>query len=337
MSLISHVKIEKSKEKIKVKLIVYIKMIFYIISVVLSFSNFLLFLTIIVMLNIPLLRKSIFGRIALDPKSSTWAFVESVKYSASNYLDIFYPKMTENKIPKGIVLFAHGGGWISGYRRQPNNLSWYRYLVKEGFIVATIDYSKGYKASIEKLIDELVEAAEFISRYVIEKISKLNNLNDLKTELNKSIKISLMGLSAGGHLALLAAARLGGNISNVVAYYSPCDLIDIWNASSVFARVALTATVKRLPSRAKKIYEKYSPTNNISNDFPNTLLVHGLKDSVIPYISSVKMFKKLKEKGKVCKLLLHPYGSHGFEFVLKDQKTVEILEKTVQFLEGSSW
>jgi len=65
--------------------------------------------------------------------------------------------------------------------------------------------------------------------------------------------------------------------------------------------------------------------------------VHGLKDSVVPYFSSVKMFKNLREKGLPAKLLLHPKGDHGFEFVLRDRKTVDIIEKTAQFLEGKLW
>lgn len=290
-----------------------------------------------------------FGRLVLDPIKPTWAHIESVKYSNSNYLDIFYPKLKENEMPKGVVLFAHGGGWISGYRRQPNNLSWYRYLVKEGFIVATIDYSRGYKANIEKLISELIEAIEFLSTHLKKNFTFFTLSDNQKDNKEKifprkegivelsDMKISLMGLSAGGHLALLTASRVGQKISKVVAYYSPCDLMDIWNSTSIFARIALTSTIKRFPSKNRDIYEKYSPVNNITESFPVTLLVHGLKDSVVPYISSVKMFRKMREKGKSCKLLLHPYGSHGFEFVLKDKKTIEILQKTVQFLEGRLW
>ncbi|MFN3691699.1 MAG: alpha/beta hydrolase family protein [Fervidobacterium sp.] len=335
------------KSQVKNELVVLLKIGLYVFSLVISFPNLLIFLLILLVLNIPLIRKSVFGRLALDPKKPTWAYRESVKYSNTNYLDIFYPKLERNEIPKGVVLFAHGGGWISGYRRQPNNLSWYRYLVKEGFIVAAIDYSRGYKADIEILINELVDAVEFIKKYLkkdsfflsssdhqANDIEHFHKFSECVNERMNVMKISLMGLSAGGHLALLTASKLGEEISKVVAYYTPCDLMDIWNSTSIFARLALTSTIKRFPSKNKGIYEKYSPVNNINESFPNILLVHGLKDSVVPYISSVKMHKKMREKGKKCKLLLHPYGNHGFEFVLKDKKTIEILKKTVQFLEG---
>ncbi len=307
---------------VKSKLILFFKMLFYIFSIFLAFWNFSIFVFIIFLVNIPILRKSIFGRLPNDPKTPTWKYAESVRYTEKNSLDIFYPDLERLNLTKfkGIVVFAHGGGWISGYRRQPNNISWYRYLVSKGFIVATIDYTRGYKAGIEKLIDELIEAVDFVMK-------KFENQH----------KIALMGLSAGGHLALLTASRIPEKIERVVSYYAPCDLLDIWESPSLFARFASATTLKRLPRKSKEVYEKYSPVNNIPDNFPKTLLVHGLRDTVVPYVSSVKMFKKLREKKIPSKLLLHPYGSHGFEFVLRDEKTLDMIEKTAMFLEGDVW
>lgn len=307
------------------KPIFILRIILYIFSLIIAFFDFAVSLFIFVLINIPLIRKSIFGKLALDPREKTWERVESNEYADKKKLDIFFPNLKELKLesPKGVVLFAHGGGWISGYRRQPNNVSWYRYLVGKGFIVATIDYSRGYRAGIEKLIDELLEAVEYLSKRL--------------EELGIDERISLMGLSAGAHLALLSASRIPEKIKCVVSYYAPCDLMDIWKAPSLFARFSAVTTLKRLPRRSKEIYEKYSPINNISPDFPPTLLVHGLKDQIVPYTSAVKMFKALSQVGVKVKLLLHPYGDHGFEFVLKDNYAVRILEKTADFLEGNLW
>lgn len=315
---------EKHSKDLTKSLLVF-KLIIYFFSLIVMFFDFTLFLIIMVLLNMPVIRKSMFGRLALDPRKKTWEHVENIKYGNKKHLDIFFPDLEKLSLqsPKGVVLFAHGGGWISGYRHQPNNVSWYRYLVSRGFIVATIDYSRGYRAGIEKLIDELMEAVECLSK----------RLETLGIDLG----ISLMGLSAGAHLALLSASRIPDKIKCVVSYYAPCDLMDIWKSPSLFARFSVLATLKRLPGRSKEIYEEYSPVNNVSYDFPTTLLIHGLKDQMVPYISSVKMFKKLSEKQVKAKLLLHPRGNHGFEFVLKDKYTINILEKTVDFLEGKTW
>ncbi len=329
-----------------IKRILVLKSVLYVISLIIGLSNFLLLLLILFILNIPLLRKSVFGRLPTDTKvlrkNGVLRFYESYEYLPKLKLDIYYPvgyfqyssvdlesdswqdiKREITESAKGIVLFAHGGGWITGYRRQPNNTSWYRYLVSKGFIIATIDYERGYKAGIEQLVGELEIALQFVK--------------GIMKKQRVERKISLMGLSAGGHLALLTAGRFPEDVDRVVAYYSPCDLLDIWKSPSIFARIAAATTLKRLPNKDKYIYEKYSPLNNVNEKFPSTLLVHGLMDSVVPFHSSVKMFKKLRENGITSKLLLHPSGEHGFEFVLRDKRTVDIIEKTRAFLEGQLW
>ncbi|MFN3282643.1 MAG: alpha/beta hydrolase family protein [Pseudothermotoga sp.] len=292
----------------------FTKYLLIALTLFLAFFDFGLSLLIVLITNIPLIRKSIFGRLVLDTQETPWSKVETHQYMPKKLLDVFYPR-TENI--SGVVVFAHGGGWISGYRRQPNNMSWYRFLVSQGFIVATIEYSRGYIQEIEKLVEELTNAVLF-----------------LRKKFGDSYKgqFSLMGLSAGGHLALLVSLRYLDLVDKVVAYYAPCDLIDIWESESVFARFSVMATIKRLPSRSKEIYEKYSPINYVTSSCPRILLVHGIKDCVVPYTSSLKMFKKLRESGNIAKLMLHPKGDHGFEFVLKDQRTIQILQETIKFL-----
>ncbi|MGJ8455519.1 alpha/beta hydrolase family protein [Pseudothermotoga sp. U03pept] len=303
---------ETSKKRFKILL----KYLLLVLTFFLVFTDFGLSLLIVSIVNIPLIRKAVFGRLVLDKVSKPWAKVETFEYMPKRHLDIFYPN-TESF--KGVILFAHGGGWISGYRRQPNNMSWYRFLVSQGFVVAAIDYSRGYISTIENLVEELTEAVRFMKR-------KFANLCD--------VKLSLMGLSAGGHLALLTGLRNPKLVDKIVAYYAPCDLMDIWESESIFARFSVMATIKRLPIKSKELYEKYSPINHVSSLCPKVLLVHGMKDSVVPYAASAKMFVKLKQSKCTVKLLLHPKGDHGFEFVLKDKKTIEILQRTVDFLQS---
>ncbi|MCS7175925.1 alpha/beta hydrolase family protein [Pseudothermotoga sp.] len=277
--------------------------------------NFFVFLLVVLIFNIPYLRRAVFGRLPFKVNKKPWLCVKTFEYMKGLKLDVFYPRSQK----RGVVLFAHGGGWISGYRRQPNNLSWYKFLVSRGFIVAAVDYSRGYRAKIDDLVDELSQALKFLKS------------NREKLGLPDG-KISLMGLSAGGHLALLTATKMYWLVKNVVAYYAPSDLLDVWESPSLFARISLIATLKRLPVKSKEVYAEYSPINRVHPSMPPVLLVHGKKDSIVPYESSVKMYRKLKKLGCKVKLLTHPTAEHGFEFVLKDEKTRQIVEATVEFL-----
>lgn len=305
-----------SRKKLLNRAKVWLKLVLIFFSLLFNFSVFLI---VVLIFNVPYIRKAIFGRLPFKVEKKPWSGVRTFEYIEGLYIDIFYPRSRK----RGTVLFAHGGGWISGYRRQPNNLSWYKFLVSKGFVVAAVDYSRGYRG-IEKLIEELSHALTFLSKNA----AQLGLPNE---------KISLMGLSAGGHLALLTAAKMYNLVKNVVAYYAPCDLLDVWESPSLFARIALVATLKRLPTRSKEVYAKYSPINVAHTSMPPVLLVHGKKDSIVPYESSVKMFRKLKKLGCQVKLLTHPQADHGFEFVLRDEKTKQIIKQTVEFLsEGGS-
>ncbi|WP_075666359.1 S9 family peptidase [Thermosipho sp. 1063] len=290
----------------------WFKFLVYLSLFVISFFNFTIAIFIFFILQIPIVKRSVLGKLPFNLDRKSWLKKETYKYKENLWLDLYYPKIETNNV----VLFAHGGGWISGYRRQPNNVSWYRYLVSKGFIVATIDYRYGYLNEIDVLVEDIFDAYRFIK-----------NMFPLS-------KVSLMGLSAGGHLALYFGLKYKPSVENIVSYYTPCDLLDIWKSSSLFARFAVSTTLKRLPVKSKDVYIKYSPITYVNKDAPPILLVHGLKDSVVPYFSSVKMYKKLREKGNNAKLLLHPFGDHGFEFVLKDEKTKDILEETIKFLRG---
>jgi acetyl esterase/lipase len=271
------------------------------------------------LLNIRGIRQALFGCLPFSLEKRPWGKVLTEEYLPGKNLDIYYPTNGKNR---GTILFAHGGGWISGYKRQPNNLSWYRFIVSRGFTVSAIGYSRGYTAGIEQLIQEFSAALSFLSQ----------NKGRLKL---KEEKISVMGLSAGGHLALLSGMRNRSLVKNITAYYTPCDLFDIWDATSLFARFSTASVLKRLPyrRRSRAIYKQYSPIQHVSQKTPPVLLVHGARDSIVPYKSSLKMYTMLKLHDCSASLLLHSTGEHGFEFVLKDQRTKTIIEKTSSFWE----
>jgi len=253
-------------------------------------------------------------------------------------VDIWYPNQKKDEYP--VVVFAHGGGWISGFRNQPNNISWCRYLAANGFAAASIDYRYGIRNDMQDILSDYDHALSYLR----------NNAAKLKLSPQKII---LMGLSAGGHLSLLYSSyysykndadRLKG-VCGVVAYYSPSDLSDMFSpeSRSLFARFATITTLKEKTPRIskKKTYKTvkdktgvryYSPINWISKRMIPVLVVHGKKDTVVPFSSSVKLASKLKENGIIYKFLIHPKGEHCFEINARDLYTTKILRTTVKWI-----
>jgi acetyl esterase/lipase len=242
-------------------------------------------------------------------------------------LDLWYPDKFKKSYP--LVYFCHGGGWISGFRNQPNNVSWCRYLAAKGFVVASIDYRYGYKNTMDDILSDYSDGLTYLK----------NKSKKLNIDTNN---IVLMGLSAGGHLSLLYSAynsfsdnkeKMKG-IKGVVAYYAPSDLKDIFTSDnkSLFAKFATKKTLKGTPTELKEIYDYYSPINWVSNKMVPCLIVHGKLDNTVPFQSSVKLIKKLDEYNVKHTFLVHKKGNHSFDTRLKDYSTVNILDKTVRFI-----
>ncbi len=277
-------------------------------------------------------------RVPLEPKGQ-YRF-DSYVYKQSGALnlklDCWYPNERREKYP--VVFFAHGGGWISGIRNQPNNVSWSKYLASKGMAVVSIDYRYGINNSMVDILEDYSDALEFVREK-----AKMLRID--------SSKIALMGLSAGGHLALLYAAyyssekspatneekkaRMKG-IKAIVGFYAPSDLNDIFEKDnkSLFARFATRTTLKGLPGDIDDVYQYYSPICWVSSNLPPVFLAHGKEDVVVPCNSSIKLARRLKSCSVDYKFYVHKKGNHAFEFVLKDFKTIRILEATSSFLKN---
>lgn len=244
-------------------------------------------------------------------------------------MDIWYPNQSSSSYP--LVVFAHGGGWISGFRNQPNNISWCKYLASKGFVAASIDYRFGFKSDLGDILSDYDDALDFLRSH--------------SEELGLDIgKILLMGLSAGGHLSLLYSsyysymedkARMDG-ICGVVAYYAPSDSTDLLSteSKSLFAKYATVKTLKGKPDEQGEEYKYYSPIYWISRNMSPVLIVQGKEDKTVPFSSALKLVSELKEYGIEYELLVHPSGDHCFEMNSKDFQTVRILNRTINWMRG---
>jgi acetyl esterase/lipase len=305
------------------------KLYFFIVILLLAAIKSGLFLTGFI---IPLsfyIRGIIKAKVPLEPKGDFHCLTYKYKEVGNTVLklDVWYPNQTKRSYP--LIFFAHGGGWISGFRNQPNNVSWCKFLASKGFAAASIDYRLAMRNSMENILSDYTDALDFVK----------NNAEKLR--INKD-DIVLMGLSAGGHLALLYASyytyindetKMKG-IKGVTVYYSPSNLKDIFGKEqkSLSARFATMAALKGMPGQKPGLYYYYSPIEWISKRMIPTLVVHGRKDMVVPYASAINLISRLKSESVPCRLLLHKEGGHGFETHLKDFRTIRILEETVSFM-----
>lgn len=322
------ISMEKIKDKLKKSYFIVNKLYYLLVFVFLSIADFSLgfyyFLLSAIIYVYKVLKSKIPIEVDKDFQPRTYVYKEVEDRNLK--LDLWLPS---NKKKYPVVFFCHGGGWISGFRNQPNNVSWCKYLASKNLAVVSIDYRYGYKNSMEDILSDYSDALEYVKK------------NHEALCINKD-KIVLMGLSAGGHLSLLYSTyytktknkdKLEG-IKGVVAYYAPSDLRDIFKADnkSIFSRFATKKTLKADPQKKEDIYKYYSPITYLSKNMIPCLLVHGKEDQVVPFNSSVKFARKLKEYNIKYRFLVHKKGEHSFDTRRKDVSTVNILEGTLRFI-----
>jgi len=319
---------EKLKEKIRSSFFVINKIYMLIIFFLLSIVDVTIGIYYFIISAIIYVWKVLNSRIPIEVNKNFTCktFVYKKLKNRKLKLDLWLPG-NGKKYP--LVFFCHGGGWISGFRNQPNNVSWCKYLASKNFAVVSIDYRYGYKNSMEDILSDYCDALEYVKK------------NHKKLSIDKD-NIVLMGLSAGGHLSLLYStyftnienkSRMAG-IKAVVAYYAPTDLKDIFisDNKSIFSRFATRKTIKANPKSKEEIYDYYSPINWISKNMVPCLLVHGKLDDVVPFNSTVKFSQKLKDYNIKHIFLVHKNGNHSFDTKLNDIATVKILERTARFI-----
>ena len=232
-------------------------------------------------------------------------------------LDIYTPtKQRYKKTP--VVLFFHGGEWRYGDKEIPESfLPIVNTLRSEGIAVVSANYRLVDKSSsIKDSIDDCADAARWITK----------NYKEFGFDTEN---IGVLGVSSGAHLALLTAYNNENNSSNyrmlkdvdynikyVVSYSGPTDLTTLDNKEF---KSALNTFASDLNS--KESLEKLSPINYVSSSSPNTLIVHGEMDEVVPLSQGNALYKAGISKGCDFQLNVISGGNHA----LSNAKTFDLL------------
>jgi alpha-L-fucosidase 2 len=127
-------------------------------------------------------------------------------------------------------------------------------------------------------------------------------------------KIVLIGESAGGQLASMAALRpdADGAVQGVVAFYTPSDLATLVRTSSFIPdniRDAVKGTM--FDNILMAGLTEFSPINAVSSAAPPFLLIHGTDDNVVPFAQSERFCDKLRESNVACEVYPVKGGAHG--------------------------
>lgn len=215
------------------------------------------------------------------------------------HLDLY--RSPEAPEPQPLVVVIHGGSWNSGDSTQ---LSWLNgYLAARGFAVAALNYRLVPNHLFPAQRDDVLAALAWLKE----------NASRLGLEASR---IALLGRSAGGQLALLAAySTRDPAIRAVISFYAPADLLWGWDNptnplvsdSCGLLRDYLGGT----PSQVKERYEAASPIEFVNPRTPPTLLLHGTRDELVFPEHMRRLASRLEQAGVPHLQLELPWGTHG--------------------------
>jgi alpha-L-fucosidase 2 len=150
-------------------------------------------------------------------------------------------------------------------------------------------------------------------------------------------RISLIGESAGGQLASMAALNRapGTAVKAVVAIYAPTDLVSLLKSSTLIpAQIRDTLQGTPFEGLLMARLAQLSPIEKVRAGMPPFLMIHGTADPLVPFAQSVAMCNKMQSVGAPCELFKVPGGGHGIRRWESDPAIAQLYkQKMVRWLQ----
>lgn len=266
------------------------------------------------------------------------AIEKGIQYSAPNghrlRLTLYRPQTTDAQPRTGIVLI-HGGAWIAGSRLLQR---WYgRQFARAGMVAAAVDYRKMPRYPFPACLHDAKAAVRWLraraGQYAVD-----------------SNRIVAMGESAGGHLALMLAATRpedglegeenpgpGSSVQAAVSLYGPSDLRYYVRTRNLklFGPIAprfMRSFVGADPDGAVELLGRASPFHYIHAGMCPVLLIHGTRDSLVPFDQTAAFQQRMRELGGTAELVAMKNRGHAFDYIHPRMRPL-VLETVLGFLD----
>jgi len=260
---------------------------------------------------------------------------------------------------KPVIFWIHGGALIFGQRGSVNPVQLRRYL-DAGYILVSIDYRLAPETRLREILEDVKDAYGWVR----EKGPALFQADP--------DRIAVVGNSAGGYLTLAAGHLFAPRPNALVSFYGYGDVVGPWSSrpdpyyskqkqvqrAEAYSLVGTepisqAATENRWPyylycrqnglwprevvgldpDKEPAAFRPYCPLQNVSKDYPPTLLLHGDKDTDVPFEQSVLMAQALAREGVPHQFIKMPGAGHRFDRDMDNPETIRAFEQVLSFLE----
>jgi acetyl esterase/lipase len=207
--------------------------------------------------------------------------------------------------PSPIVVVVYGGAWRAGDPGQGATLS--RALAHRGYVVAAIDYRHAPEHVFPAQLDDVRRSIAVVR-------------DSAPAWGGDTARIALLGRSAGGHLAELAAFAPGDRpVQAVVAFYAPWNLAegyrDVPVPDPIDVRARIADFLEGAPDARPTRYREASPASYVRAGLPPTLLLFGARDHLVKPEFNREAASALWGANDRAIAIELPWSEHGFDLV----------------------
>lgn len=231
-------------------------------------------------------------------------------------LDVYEPTAAWDAGEAPVVVFFHGGSWIQGDKVTIRVVD--RFLARmraAGYYVVAVNYTTSIARGLAGPVANARRALRWVAAQAGTYGWDANN-------------IGLYGVSAGGHVALMAASTTelaDASLAFAFIECAPTDLVamrdgDAFEQSGVFRLFPQT--------RLREL----SPVTHVGADLPPVLIFHGGLDRTVAMNQSELYVEALREAGGRAELVRYPEGDHAF-LNLPDETWYEQETRALAFFE----
>jgi acetyl esterase/lipase len=257
-----------------------------------------------------------------------------------------------------VVLWIHGGALVMGHRGDiaPEHRDSY---LDAGYTVVSIDYRLAPETKLPSIIEDVQDAFRWVREAGPELFMADPN------------RMGAIGHSAGGYLTLMTGFCVEPRPIALVSFYGYGGIVGPWysrpdpfycqqplvtreEAYEAVGQTAISGTpgpnrrwrfylycrqqglwpteVAGLdPDADPRAFDSFCPVRNVTGEYPPTMLLHGNRDTDVPYEQSVEMAQALVRAGVEHKLVTIPDGGHGFD-ATRDSLVSEAFKGVIEFL-----
>ena len=244
------------------------------------------------------------NEIPIVPETLSYREILNVSYGNDNQqvFDIYLPENRD--LNTKVMILVHGGGWTSGDKSEMNSIKDLYLQNLPNIAIVNINYrlSNQNNPPYPMQIDDITAI--------------INYLKANKNEYVISENFGFLGISAGGHLALLwsYAFDSNNNVNMVASIVGPTNFTDPAYLNNTNPVLQALLNIYGI-NTSIEFLEEISPLHRVKSTSPPTILFYGGQDPLVPSTQGLDMRDRLIELGVENNFTLYPNAGHGWEGV----------------------